>query len=385
VVSREASARHRASATGRSGRPAAASLAAALLLTAVAMRAPAAEVGVKLRLLESASRLGAEDWALVTLGTARVTLSASSENVKAEVAVDTLLGDGISLDLARASIGVRFPGFRLTVGKARLSWGEGAVFNVGDLLFGGSSAAGLDLTAEVLRDDAAWLAAVYVPLGRFSFVETAVLPPPVDVVELAENPLMPLPDPSETALGGRVVGKLLGIKTEAAYLFRGAELAHHASVSLQGNLFVDWHLSASASLPAIAPEARNLAESLRLSAGLFHLQRLGDRATLSLRLETLLAPGCSWNEEEPSASAVYGILLYPELALDIDNAVSVTARALVSPVDGSALLVPGVSLSLHKGLAFLGMATVGVGDATDSYGFDRPGGLAFLLGCTYTW
>jgi hypothetical protein len=357
----------------------------AVLLLAVAAEPLAADVGVKLRLLESASRLSEEEWALITLGTTRVSVSASSENVKAEVAVDAILGDGIVASLARASIGVRFPSFRLTVGKARLSWGEGVAFNAGDLLFGGASAAGLDLTADVLRDDAAWLASVYVPLGRFSFVEAVALPPPVDVVDFLADPLAPLPDPSEIALGGRVQGKLFGVKTEAAYLFRGDELAHHAAVSLQGNLVVDWHLSAGVSLPAIAPEARDLADGLRLSAGLFHLQRLGDRATLSVRLETLVAPGGSWKEEEPPAAPVYGILLYPELVLTLDTSLSVTARALVSPVDGSALLVPGVSLSLHKGLTFLGMASVSVGDPTDSWSFDRAGGLAFLLGCAYTW
>jgi hypothetical protein len=361
-----------------------AALAAALLLAIVMVEPLAADVGVKLRLLESASRISEGDWALYTLGTARVSVNASSENVKAEVAVDALLGDGIVASLARASIGVRFPGFRLTVGKARLSWGEGMAFNAGDLLFGSTSAVGLDLTAEALRDDAAWLASVYVPLGRFSFAEVVVLPPPLDIAAFIADPLS-APDPSELAVGGRVQGKLLGVKTEAAYLFRGDELTHHAAVSLQGNLVVDWHLSAAASLPAIAPEARDLSEGLRLSAGIFHLQRLGDRATLSVRLETLVAPGGSWREEEPPAVPVYGILLYPELVLAVNSSLSVTARALVSPVDGSALLVPGVSLSLHKGLTFLGMASVALGDGTDSYSFDRAGGLTFILGCAYTY
>ena len=361
-----------------------AALAAVVLLAAVAAVPLAADVGVKLRLFESASRISEGDWALVTLGTARVSVNASSENVKAEVAVDAILGDGIEASLARASIGVRFPGFRLTVGKARLAWGEGTAFNAGDLLFGSSSAAGLDLTADALRDDAAWLVAAYVPLGRFSFAEAVILPPPVDVAAFLADPLS-APDPGETAAGGRLVGKLLGIRTEAAYLFRGAEPAHHAAVSLQGNLVVDWHLSAAVSIPAVSPDAADLSEGLRLSAGLFHLQRLGDRATLSARLEALVAPGGSWSEQEPSASAVYGLLLYPELALVIGDSVSVTARALVSPVDGSAWLVPGVSLSLHKGLTFLGMASVSTGDATDSFAFDRAGGLSFLLGCAYTY
>jgi len=107
---------------------------------------------------------------------------------------------------------------------------------------------------------------------------------------------------------------------------------------------------------------------------------------LSFRLETLLAPGGAWHEEEPPSVPVYGILLYPELVLSPDERLSATARALVSPLlDGSALLVPEVSLSLHKGLTFLGMASVSIGDGTDSYSFERAGGLTFILGCAYTY
>jgi hypothetical protein len=328
--------------------------------------------------------MAADDWALVTLGTARLSVRASSENVKADLAVDGILADGIVASLARASIAVRFPGFRLTLGKARLSWGEGVAFNAGDLIFGGDTAAGLDLTADVLRDDAAWLVSSYVPLGRFSFVEAVALSPPVDIAAFLSNPLA-APDPSDIALGARAVGKVFGIKTEAAYLFRGEELVHHAALTLQGNLFVDWNLSVAASVPAIAATGGDLLDGLRVSAGLFHLQRLGHRAKLSARLEALLAPGGSWREEEPPELPVYGVVLYPELGLTFDDAVSVTLRGLLSPLDGSAWFVPGVSLSLHKGLTFLGMASIGIGDATDRYGFDRPGGLAVLLGCEYTY
>ena len=94
-----------------------------------------------------------------------------------------------------------------------------------------------------------------------------------------------------------------------------------------------------------------------------------------------------WQEAEPPGppAPVYGLLLYPELALGIDSRLSVTARALVSPVEASALIVPGVSVSLHKGLSFFAVASVGLGDGTDTWAWDRRGGLSFLAGCAYTY
>jgi len=364
-------------------------LAALCLLALGGARAAAeATVGVKLRILESLSRVAEADWALLTLGTARVSASATSENVKAELAVDALVGEGIVSSVARASVAVRFPGFRLTLGKARLSWGEGVAFNAADLLFGAGSALALDLTADSLRDDAAWMAALTVPLGRFSFLEAVALPPPLDVAGLLANPLAPLPEPADVAAGGRVVGKLAGIKVEAAYLYRGDTATHAVATSLQGNLLVDWHLSARMEIPSLGtPDLGG--ESFRVSAGLFHRQRLGQRASLSLRLEALVCPAGSWAELEPSSPPdpppVYGLLLYPELALALGQAVSVTARALISPVDGSALLAPAVALSLHKGLTFLGMASVALGDSTDTFAWDRRGGLSFTAGCAYSY
>ena len=41
-----------------------------------------------------------------------------------------------SLGVQRAFIRARLPGFRLTAGKTRLSWGRGRFFNAGDILFG---------------------------------------------------------------------------------------------------------------------------------------------------------------------------------------------------------------------------------------------------------
>jgi hypothetical protein len=184
-----------------------------------------------------------------------------------------------------------------------------------------------------------------------------------------------------------MVGKLAGIKAEAGYLFKGSEDTHDIAVSFQGNLLVDWHLSAAASLGASTPLAEGVLESLRLSAGLFHLQRLGLRTTLGMRLEALVAPAGEWAEVEPPGvpAPVYGLLLYPELALAVDSRLSVTARALVSPVEASAVIVPGVNVILHGGLSLFAMASVGLGDDTDTWAWDRRGGLSFLAGCAFAY
>lgn len=369
------------------GGPAAALCALLVGLAAAVPCAAQADPGVRMRLFETLLREGPGDWSLFSLGSARVSLSTSSENVKAELAADALLGDSLSVSLARAFVAVRFPRWRLTAGKARLSWGEGVAFNAADLLDGSPSAAGLDLTADILRDDASWMAAVYVPLGRFSFAEALVLPPALDVAQFVADPEGPLPGPGDTSLGGRLVGKLAGIKTEADYLYSGAEGVHRFAVSLQGNLVVDWHLSAGTALASASSQPSLLLDDLRLSAGLFHLQRLGPRTSLGMRLEALAAPAGEWAEVEPPGlpAPVYGLLLYPELALAVDSRLTVTARALVSPVEASAVIVPGVSVSLHEGLSFFAMASVGLGDATDTWAGDRRGGLSFLAGCAFTY
>ena len=144
-----------------------------------------------------------------------------------------------------------------------------------------------------------------------------------------------------------------------------------------------------ASLPVVSPKIEDFADSLLLSAGLFHLQRLGPRASLSLRLEALAVPAGSWQEVDPAPppapATVYGLLLYPEVSLALDNAVSLALRALVSPVDGSALLVPGLTVSVHTGLSLLGMASASMGDETDSWSWSRQAGLSFVLGCAYAY
>ena len=360
-------------------------LGAALLLGAALPAMGQATLGAKLRVFETLMRDGEQTWGLFTLGEARVALQGATDTVKAELAVDALLSAGLVPSLARAWVAARFPGFRITLGKTPLAWGEGVAFNAGDLVFGAAGSAPLDLTGETLRDDAAWMAVVWVPLGRFSFVEALAIPPELDLAAWAADPTLPLPPVSDTSAALRLVSRVAGINVEPAYLWRGSTGTHTASLTLQGNLVVDWNLSASTAIGTGNPAVSDLADALSISAGLFHLQRLGPTLTLSMRLETLVAPARDWVEVEAPLGPTYGILLYPELTLSVERALSISLRSVISPVDGSALLVPSLSLGLQPGLSWLFLASVALGDETDTYSTRRAGGLSFLVGAAASW
>ena len=79
------------------------------------------------------------------------------------------------VQVERAFVRARLPGFRLTAGKTRLAWGRGRFFNAGDILFGQAPAFAAGASEFLTASD--WLIAAYVPLGRLSFLELVALPP----------------------------------------------------------------------------------------------------------------------------------------------------------------------------------------------------------------
>ena len=105
--------------------------------------------------------------------------STGNSNVKAQLTMEADVADTALIDVSRAFIKARFPAFRLTLGKTRLSWGEGFMFNAGDVIFDSLSTSA-DLTADEIRTRGTWLASAYIPLGRFSFAEAVLLPPAFD-------------------------------------------------------------------------------------------------------------------------------------------------------------------------------------------------------------
>ncbi len=341
---------------------------------------------IKLTLLNTLARMDEDYWSLSGLGTGRLTFKAvKNKNVKAQLSLDAQVADTAIFDISRALIKVRFPGFRATLGKARVSWGEGFFYNAGDVIFG-ASALSLDMTAEELRDDAAWLTSVFVPLGTYSFLETILLAPELSLSELTDNTDVLPPHISDTQAGGRVVTRIHGIKTEGGYLYGGIEAAHKPYLSFQGHLLVDWHLSASVSIPTESPDVSVLRESLHLSWGIYHMQDLLHGTSLFFRLEGLFIPDASWSEKNSSTEDVeYALMLYPEISWSVNDSLSLILRNIVSPVDLSALITAGINWNIYEGLKVLSFMTVQAGETTDIYGWNKPGGIGVTAGFQFTY
>src|SRR5690554_2295871 len=78
---------------------------------------------------------GTRSHAYLMTGDASVSLkSPNTSNVRGDVALSfSQVGTTIVPSIDRAYLRARFPSFRLTVGKTRVSWGDGVMFNAADL------------------------------------------------------------------------------------------------------------------------------------------------------------------------------------------------------------------------------------------------------------
>ena len=396
-------------------RYATAALAAALCLfaasSAVAEGALSMELGIsnlllKTREIETTTSAPVElvggDSYLGWLTTASAGLSYKSrgnKNVRADVAFSlsapgTLMMPLISLE--RAYLKARFPWFRVTAGKTRLGWGDGFIFNSGDVIFGSTDTA-VDLTAAEVRSETEWLTALNIPLGRFSFIEGVILAPEADSAGG-----FPIGRIDHSSGGGRLYTKLAGIKIEGGYFFdqmSGSAPLHKPYIGLQGNLLVDWNISASTALPASGEIEDPFKDSFNLSAGLFHMVSLNSISMLTFRLEGLYRPFMGW-EEETRASGdeppVYALLLYPEISYSPIDTINISTRTIWSPVDNSALITAGAGWNVFEGFDLNFFALFNAGDPDDNFSWDKSeelwsagedsvDGLAFMIGVNYIY
>ncbi len=371
---------------------------AAAVFAALAALPAASEVQTSVTVSGYAALVRAGDEAaLAALAKTRLDLqSRGNANVRGFLQLDGWIADGVVLGVPRAYLKVRFPWFRLTLGKSRLSWGEGFVFNAGDVIFGSLSPLSGDLTAASLREETAWLGAVYVPLGAFSFLEAVVLPyaPPLLPGLAAGLTALLSPVSARDLAGGvRAAGKLLGITAEGGYFYDGRAGEHRPYAGLHGHLLVDWSLAASLAIPDADPVPEEWVDWLALSAGLFSLLRPAPGWSLTLRLEAALRPGALWEEAAGAAALpagypgapVYGLYLFPEVAVAPTDTLSLQLRALISPVDRSALAVASLSWNVYQGFTAFTHLSAMVGDADDLYGWDRDRGIAWTLGAEFVF
>ena len=137
-------------------------------------------VSTELTLLANAERTESGGAGFYNVSNGKFSLSSRGlSEVKGQLTVDVKVTDTVLIDVQKAWLKAQLAAFRLTMGKTRLSWGEGYMYNAGDVIFGGK---GADLSAEELRDNNAWLASLYLPVGDFSFVEAVALPPDLPVL-----------------------------------------------------------------------------------------------------------------------------------------------------------------------------------------------------------
>jgi hypothetical protein len=332
--------------------------------------------------------------------------SGGNANVKAQFQIDLFMmgtedipsGTGevagipiVLMDIPRAYIKVRFPGFRATLGKTRVSWGDGFLFNAGDVIFGGMGLPS-DITAAELRDETDLFASVYIPLGRFSFIETVFLPHPEAVVVYPGLYIPASIDMAKVSAGGRLYFEIKPIATacETGYLYKGKAGEHLPYISLHGHLLVDWNLSASCAIPQTDPVPDAVAKSCAISCGLFHMINLEGDSTLTLRLEAAVQPLRSWEEKAPDITGpgsveqpIYGLYLYPEIVYAPDSTMSYQLRSIISPVDGSVIAFGGFNWNLYQGFTIGFMISGMAGDDDDQFGWGRDGDISFTIMAEY--
>lgn len=287
------------------------------------------------------------------------TLASKSEgNVRGEVvlrarSIDT--SPTFDSIVHKAYFKARFPSFRLTAGKTRLSWGDGMLFNAADVLYGSSNTS-VTLTQGTLRDTTSWLTSINYPLGFFSFAEAVVMPSETD----------DLPD---ILFGARYYTTIKDIKVELGYASKAPSTSvrlHKPYLSLQGNLGFDWYVSSSLAIPTSGDIAQASGESWLISAGLFHLVTLPLDRSLTLRLELLTRPFGQW-ETGPVIEGTEALLLYPELVLSYSPSLSFSLNSIISPLDLSAMSSLAVSWNVFDGFNLIGSVSLATGDEEDLF------------------
>lgn len=256
----------------------------------------------------------------------------------------------------RLGIGEEYD-LRVTLGRTRLSWGDGVLYNAGDVI-NGARPEELDLTADVLRDETQWLTAIYLPLGHFAFFEPVVLLPMYDP-SISTIPEDESGDESEadsadaawkTSAGGRIQFEILGVKTETGYLYRGDEELHTPYVSLEGNLYVD--LYGGASLEITSDPNERTEEDLLLSAGALHTGNNPRLGGWTVRFEGLWSdrdrrlevyPELTW-----APSRLFSLFTRTQLLLlDDERWADATALESTSSIGLTWTPTTGLSLSLY--------------------------------------
>jgi hypothetical protein len=329
-----------------------------------------------------------------TMGQTRLDLrSAGNKNVKGQLQVDAGYNgeEGeIYGDIHRAYIRVRFNVFLLTIGKTRVTWGDGFLFNAGDLIFEGISfpsdisTQSMESTNE-MRFSTDWLLAIKFPIGLYSFIEGVFFPHP-KMGKTSNGFYYPdFTDFHDVEAGLRGLTKIVNVKVEGGYLYKGSKSirnsTHNLYMSFNGPIVKwNWHLSTSIAIPAKDPDGDEIGDSWAVSFGLLRIISFSNNGNLTLRLETAIRPLGHWRERNPSPSDTeYGLYLFPEIVLSPMDNLAISIRSLFSAIDLSALNSISVDWNIFQGFTMSTMFTIRCGDSNDHFKWGKAGDFFFTL------
>lgn len=291
----------------------------------------------------------------------------------ARMTIDSSAG----LNLDRAYLKARFAtrrdngAFRLTLGKAPLSWGKGFVFNSGDPVFGAVPRVS-SLTDSEYRTQTAWMAVAYIPFGDFSFAEAVSLPRVEGGAPGTESEIARAVAGEENASnrGGLRVSVAPGWRVmhsmETGVLASDAD-GVRVYIAVDGSLWVDWYCALSGSSDGFS--VTESGGELAISAGLFRIFDYISGHPAAARLEAIAYPRDNRELWYPSIDVTLGdgISLLAQglfatgstvssIARETDAGESVALGALPWLDSGSALLSLGVTWTLLDDIALSGSA-----------------------------
>jgi len=316
-----------------------------------------------------------QDPSLVCFGLGKLDLrSQGAENTRGQLTLNISYSEGIFLDISRAYVKYSLPEVRWTLGKTLASWGEGMVFNAGDLLFPDFDPSGT-LSAESVKDKSLWLAGLNVPLGDLSFFEILGGAPGINLLTPG-----PLPPWFEGALGGRGYFDMEVLALQLGYLYSGEGKEHRSFLGFNTawDTF-NFYGNAASSLPSnlfVHPSPTQvLLDSFSFSLGFFQSLTTGWERRFSYRFEA----------QGKSSALVSSANIYGELSLELEDTQNLTLRMVYHQEDQSAVGTLLYTWQLDKGFWILVIPSIQLGEPGDKYSWNKVGGMNLTAGFRFVF